>query len=89
MKQMKWIIGSLLAMTLAACNSTGKESNTSANYIVNEEGEITHICRNETKVGTNFKQRVCRTVAEMDEMGEKARQDVERAQRSQMDSRNF
>ncbi|CUA88261.1 MULTISPECIES: hypothetical protein [Pseudidiomarina] len=89
MKQVKLVVGGALALLLAACNSTGSGSTTSANYILNEEGEITHICRNETKVGTNFKERVCRTVAEMEEMGEKARQDVERAQRSHMDSRNF
>lgn len=88
MKQIKLVVGGAFALVLAACNTTGNNT-TSANYILNEEGEITHICRNETKVGTNFKQRVCRTVAEMEEMGEQAREDIERAQRSHMDSRNF
>lgn len=89
MKQVKWIVGGLLALTLAACNSTTEGSRTSAHHIVNEQGEITHICRNEKKVGTNFSERVCRTLAEIEADGEAARQDVERAQRSQMDSRDF
>lgn len=89
MTQVKWIIGSLFAVTLAACNSTGDKSQTGANHIVNEDGEITHVCRKEKKVGTNFSERVCRSVEEMDQMSEAARQDVERAQRSSMDSRNY
>ena len=89
MTQAKWIIGSLFAVTLAACNSTGERAESGANHIVNDDGEITHICRKEKKVGTNFSERVCRTVAEMEQMGEDARQDVERAQRSMMDSRNY
>lgn len=78
----KIALAAAAALLLAGCQSTTEEDMGSGYVrVVNDEGVVTHICRNEQTVGTNFKKRVCRTPAQMKEEQEVAQRELQRNQR--------
>lgn len=57
-----------MLLLLAGCQSRSEEEMGNGYVrVVNEDGVVTHICRNEQAVGTTFKKRVCRAPVPMKE----------------------
>ncbi|KFZ31110.1 hypothetical protein IDSA_06430 [Pseudidiomarina salinarum] len=83
MKQL--LLAACGALLIAGCANTSEEDIGSGyTRIVNDEGEVTHICSNEHVVGTNFKKRICRSTADIENDREDGRGFVEAYQRSGM-----
>ncbi|HET8815832.1 MAG TPA: hypothetical protein VFM61_00120 [Pseudidiomarina sp.] len=81
----KIALAAVAAILLAGCQTTSEEDSGSGYVrLVNDEGEVTHICRNEQTVGTNFKKRVCRTPEQMRLEEEAARRNMEDVQRARV-----
>lgn len=71
---MKAIIGmAAAALLLAGCSNTTEEQlENGYSRTVNAAGEVTHVCRTEQTVGTNFKKRSCRSLKQLEEDREDA-----------------
>ncbi|MDX1706339.1 hypothetical protein [Pseudidiomarina sp.] len=83
MKQL--LIAACGALLIAGCSSTSEEDIGSGyTRIVNDQGEVTHVCRSEQEVGTNFKKRTCRSIADIERDREKGQDFIDAYQRSGM-----
>jgi hypothetical protein len=71
---MKYVIGMATGLLLlAGCSSTTEEQLESGySRIMTADGEVTHVCRSEQTVGTNFKKRSCRSIKQLEEDREAA-----------------
>lgn len=71
---MKAMIGLATAvLLLAGCSSTTEEQlEDGYSRTLNAAGEVTHICRSEQTVGTNFKKRSCRSLKQLEQDREDA-----------------
>lgn len=71
---MKATIGIVSAvLLLAGCSSTTEEQlENGYSRTLNAAGEVTHICRSEQTVGTNFKKRSCRSLKQLEQDREDA-----------------
>ena len=77
------------AALLSACASNGDSDKGSSQYrIVNDEGEVTHVCRNERKIGSNIGRRTCTNVQDADKEREAAQAELERARRGPINTGN-
>lgn len=83
------ITGFGVVLFMAACASTGGDNEEAREYhLVNEDDEVTHICRNERAVGSNFPQRVCRDVRNSDTDRDRNQDDLERMRRGALSGEN-
>ncbi|CAI8160892.1 hypothetical protein [Pseudidiomarina mangrovi] len=73
---MKATIGIVSAvLLLAGCSSTTEEQlEDGYSRTLNAAGEVTHICRSEQTVGTNFKKRSCRSLKQLEQDREDAQE---------------
>jgi protein involved in sex pheromone biosynthesis len=71
---MKAMIGMVTGvLLLAGCSSTTEEQlEDGYSRTLNAAGEVTHICRSEQTVGTNFKKRSCRSLKQLEQDREDA-----------------
>lgn len=73
---------------MAACASTGGNDEAREYRVVNENDEVTHICRNERAVGSHFPQRVCRDVRNADTDRDRSQDDLDRMRRGALSGEN-
>lgn len=79
----------LSLFALSGCVASNGNDAEGANRIVNEKGETTHFCRNEQIAGSHFKQRVCRTPAQIEEERQRSQDDMENARRGPLNTGNM
>lgn len=83
MKQL--LLAACGALLIAGCaNTTEEDIGSGYTRIVNDKGEVTHVCRSEQVVGTNFKKRMCRSIADMERDREDGQDFIDAYQRSDM-----
>lgn len=83
----------LLTMSAAAlisgCASMSDSDERSQEYrIVNDDGEVTHVCRNERSIGSNIGRRTCTSVRDVEKDREASQAELERARRGPLNTGN-
>jgi hypothetical protein len=77
------------ASLLSACASMSETDERGGEYrIVNEEGEVTHVCRNERTIGSNIGRRTCTNVQDAEKEREMSQAELERARRGPLNQGN-
>ena len=72
-----------LALLVSGCASTDKSLDTAGGQrIVNEAGEVTHICHTQRSTSSRIGQRTCRSVEQDSEARAQAQEEARRMQRS-------
>lgn len=87
MKLATLALAGIMALMVAGCASTDENRSarkSTGQTIVNENGEVTHICHTEKPTGSRIGERVCRTVEQIERDREAARAEAARMQRSSM-----
>jgi cytochrome c556 len=77
----------LMALMMSGCASTDENRSarqSTSQTIVNEKGEVTHVCHNEKSTGSRVGNRVCRSVEQTARDRDAARAEAARMQRSGM-----
>ncbi|MGX5914663.1 hypothetical protein ACR0ST_08045 [Aliidiomarina sp. Khilg15.8] len=86
---LKAIFAMSAAVLLSACASSGDSGEKSSQYrIVNDEGEVTHVCRNERTIGSNIGRRTCTDVRDAEKDREMSQAELERARRGPLNTGN-